>query len=80
MAAKLYDCRDTAKNFFGDKYNDRIKPFKDLIQVVMKANNIEEIPALLKISDTEVYNQAGMNQLLFMAATVELIESPEPEK
>lgn len=40
----------------------------------MKANNIDVIPALLKISQTETYNDNGMTQMLFMAATVELIE------
>ena len=40
----------------------------------MKANNLEEIPALLKISQTETYQENGMAQMMFMAAVVELIE------
>ena len=41
MAAKLYKCRDTAKSFFRDKYAENLKPYKDLIQAVMKANDLE---------------------------------------
>ena len=74
MAAKLYECRDTAKRFFCEEYAIKLQPYKDLIFAVMKANNIDVIPALLKISQTETYNDNGMTQMLFMAATVELIE------
>jgi len=35
---------------------------------------LEEIPALLKISQTETYQENPMGQMLFMAAVVELIE------
>jgi hypothetical protein len=53
MAAKLYECRDTAKRFFRDEYKAKLEPYTHIIQAVMKANNLEEIPALLKISQTE---------------------------
>ena len=74
LAAKLYECRDTAKRFFRDSYKDKIKPYTEIIQAVMKANNLEEIPALLRISQTETYNESGFNQMMFMAAVLELIE------
>ena len=74
MAAKLYECRDTAKRFFREEYAEKLKPYTHIIQAVMKANNLEVIPALLKISETETYSGNGMTQMLFMAATVELIE------
>ena len=73
-AAKLYECRDTAKRFFRDNYAEKLEPYKDLIQAVMKANDLEEIPALLKISKTHTYQDNPMAQMMFMAATVELIE------
>lgn len=74
MAAKLYECRDTAKRFFREEYAEKLKPYTHIIQAVMKANKLDVIPALLKISETETYNDNGMTQMLFMAATVELIE------
>ena len=74
MAAKLYECRDTAKRFFKKEYKTRLEPYTHIVKQVMKANNLEEIPALLKISQTETYQENGMAQMMFMAAVVELIE------
>ena len=74
MAAKLYECRDTAKRIFKEEYKAKLEPYIHLVQIVMKANNLEEIPALLKISQTETYQENPMGQMLFMAAVVELIE------
>jgi len=74
MAAKLYECRDIAKRFFKDEYKTKLEPYTHIIKAVMKANNLEEIPALLKISQTETYQENPMGQMLFMAAVVELIE------
>lgn len=77
MAAKLYECRDTAKKLFKHEYKEKLKPYTVLLQNVMKANNLEEIPALLLISKTETYQESGMAQMMFMAAVVELIEPSE---
>jgi hypothetical protein len=72
---KLYHCRDTAKRFFREEFPKKLEPYTDLIQAVMKANKIEVIPALLEISKTETYQENGMGQMMFMAATVELLEN-----
>jgi hypothetical protein len=40
----------------------------------MKANNLDEIPALLKISKTQLYQENGFAQMMYIAAVVELIE------
>jgi hypothetical protein len=74
MAAKLYECRDTAKAFFKEQYKEKLQPYTHILKQVMKANNLEEIPALLKISQTEHYQENGMAQMMYMAAVVELIE------
>lgn len=73
IAAKLYKCRDTAKQILKTDYHERLKPYIGLIKTVMRENKIDEIPALLKISKTSVY-EGGFNQLYFMAAVCELIE------
>lgn len=75
IAAKLYECRDTAKRFFKDEYPETLMPYTDILKKVMKANDLDEIKSLLKISETNMYQDSAMAQLLFMAATVELIES-----
>ena len=74
IAAKLYECRDTAKRFFKAEYKAKLEPYTHIIKAVMKANNLEEIPALLKVSQTHTYQDNAMGQMMFMAAVVELIE------
>jgi hypothetical protein len=73
IAAKLYKCRDTAKQILGAKYQERLEPYIALIKTVMRENKIEELPALLIISKTKIYED-GFNQLYFMAAVCEIIE------
>lgn len=77
IAAKLYECRDTAKSLAKiqkENYKEMLAPYTHIIKQVMEANKLEELPALLQISKTHTYQDSGMAQLLFMAATVELIE------
>ena len=74
IVAKLYECRDTAKAFFKDQYKEKLKPYTHILKEVMKANNLKEIPALLKICETQHYQESGMVQMMYMAAVVELIE------
>jgi hypothetical protein len=79
VVAKLYECRDTAKRFFGQEYKKKLEPYTHIIKAVMKANNLEEIQALFKISQTETYQENPMGQMMFMAAVVELTEPSQPE-
>lgn len=77
MAAKLYEFRDTAKSLAkikGEDYNEMLKPYIEIVDKVMKCNNLKHIPALLKITETHMYQESGMNQLLFMAAIIEMME------
>ena len=73
MAAKLYEYRDTAKLFFKDDYKEMLQPYLHILKQVMKANNIGELPALLRVSKTEHYQENPMAQMMYMAAVVELI-------
>lgn len=77
IAAKLYECRDTAKRFLREEYAERLKPYIAIIKAVMKANQLDELEAILKISKTETYQEDGMRQMLFLAAAVELMEPSE---
>jgi|688.fasta_scaffold1254114_2 hypothetical protein len=74
IAAKLYECRDTAKKFFRNEYSEKLKPYTHILKQVMAANKLDVIPALLKVAQTNMYQENAMGQMLFMAATVELIE------
>ena len=74
MAAKLYQCRDTAKNWCKEEYPEKIRHYIDHLKLVMKEYHLDEIQALLKISKTEFYQENGMVQMFFMAAVVEILE------
>ena len=77
MAAKLYECRDTAKSLAKMKeedYKEMLEPYTKIINYIMEKHNLKHIPALLKISESKTYQSSGMAQLLFMAAIVELME------
>lgn len=73
-AVTLLKYRNDAKNLLGATYPERIKPYKDIISMVMKANDIGPLQAVLKLSETEVYQQGDVAKLLFMAAAVEIVE------
>lgn len=74
VATKLQQCKDAAESLLGEKYPQKIKPYKDLIRAVMKANKISPVKALLMISKTESYAENEMAQVMFMSAVVDLIE------
>lgn len=77
IAAKLYQCRDTAKamcKISGKDFWKEAKEYIDIITGVMVAHKIEHIPALLEISKTKTYQADGITQMWFMAALTEMLE------
>ncbi len=80
LAMKLTKARDAAKGLLGDQYQETILPYKHIIKEVMKANNLEELPAVLKISETQMFQEDPIKQIMFMAAAVELIEPTKEYK
>ena len=74
IAAKLYQCRDVAKRFFRDNYDEKIKPYKNAIQTHRERFNLEVLPSVTEICSFESVRDNGMATMLFMAAAVELIE------
>lgn len=77
IVAKLYNCRDTAKRYLREEYEVKIQPYKHIIKEVMKSNNVDELEALLMVSDTKTYQENKFGQMMFLAATVDLIEEME---
>ena len=77
MAAKLYRCRDGAKAYCkiqNKNYAKTLKPYIDILRLVMKAKKLDEVQALLDVSKTKTYTDCGTTQMLFMAGLVEMIE------
>lgn len=77
IAAKLYECRDTAKSLAkvkGMDYQAMLLPYRKVIEQQKLTRGLEPLEAILQISKNNSYNEDGMTQLLFMAAAVEIME------
>jgi uncharacterized membrane protein len=74
IAAKLYQCRDTAKRFFRDEYEAKLKPYKNIIESHQKKFNLDVLPSVLELCSFESVRDNGMATMLFMAAAVEMVE------
>lgn len=77
-AAKMYNHRDMAKRYYGDKYQEQIKPYMDLIKGVMKEHRLDEIKAMMRICQDETIKQHGWTVVLLTAAAVEIAEPSQP--
>ena len=75
IAAKMYDCRDTAKKFYKDEYDKKIKWYVDILKAIMLTENLDELKAFLFVSELEHIKDEGTALMFFAAATVELIEN-----
>lgn len=75
IADKLQHIQKTAKDFYGDSYSEYVKPFRMIIETVMKAKKVAPMEAFIIISETSVYQDKPQNQMLFVAALCDVIEN-----
>ena len=71
MAAKLYECRDTAKQVFGDSYHERMEAYGQKVTSVANTLNCSYMAAATKLANTA---DDGMVAVCYLAAVVEMIE------
>lgn len=72
MAAKMYECRATARRLLGDKFHQRMDEYASVVRAVAKRDNCNDI-----VAGATVIKEArlqGMDSLLLMAAVVEMTE------
>ncbi len=74
IAAKLYECRDTAKRFYKDEFTEKIKPYSEILEKVKKAKGIDTLQSALKIASLESMKEDGFGTMMLFAATVEMLE------
>ena len=76
MAAKLYECRDTAKRLFGDTYHERMAAYGQTVKSAANALNCSDVAAA-----TTLANKAGggIAAVCFLAAVVEMTEPSNAE-
>lgn len=85
MAAKLYECRDTAKRLLGDGYQKRMTAYAQVVRSAANGMACSELSAA-----TTLANKAGggMAAIYYLAAVVEMTEpsntgiqaAPKPTK
>lgn len=75
IAAKLYECQETAKKLYGDEYKDKMKWYIDTLNKYAKLNKTDTLKAVISICKKSPIKENGMAVMLFMAAAVEVIES-----
>ena len=71
MAAKVYECRDTAKRVFGDGYQKLMEAYGQVVKSVANEMRCSELSAA-----TTLANKAGggMAAVCYLAAVVEMTE------
>ena len=70
MAAKLYECRDTAKRLFGDGYKARMDAYAKTIKSMTKTTDMNELQAAMHAAK----QTGGMAAVCYLAAFVEMTE------
>lgn len=70
MAAKLYECRDTAKRLFGAAYQQRMEAYGQAVKSAASAMNCSEVAA----ATTLATNAGGLSAICYLAAVVEMTE------
>lgn len=74
MAARLYECRDSAKTLMGAKYPTEIAKFSQLIAAQAKRDGCSELSAATDLAA----KAGGFGAVYIMAAYVELVEPSKP--
>jgi hypothetical protein len=74
IAAKLYQCRDTAKKLFKDEFNEKISWYKEKIIKAKEDLNMDVLETVLELCNIPSVKENGMALMLFMAAAVEILE------
>jgi hypothetical protein len=74
IAARIYECQKAAKILFADKYEEKIKWYKNVILRVCKDRGCDTLKAVLLICNMESVKENGTAVMMFMAAAVEIVE------
>jgi len=71
MAAKLYECRNAARNILGGRYTEKMREYGDAVRAVATEHGCGELEAGIRLANA---TGDGMAAILVLAATVEIIE------
>lgn len=77
IADRMYECRRLARRLHGDSYHEKIKPWIEIIQVVMRGNGLKAIEVLPFVSREAIADGKPLSDgtvMMLTAATVEMLE------
>lgn len=70
LAAKLYECRDTAKRLLGDGYQARMDAYGQIIKSTAMTTGTSEMSAAIACAN----RLGGLPAVYYLAAAVEIAE------
>jgi hypothetical protein len=69
--ARLYECRDTAKQLLGNKYRERMDAYSQVIKSAANAMECGDLTAAIALAKKA---GGGMATIYYLAAVVEMTE------
>lgn len=72
IAEKMQEAHDNLQRIFPD-YQEQVKPVKDFISRVMKAQEKDILPATIMLMEEALNKDNAVHALWFMAAAVDMI-------
>lgn len=78
IAGRMLGAHEAIKSLFGDKYEERIKPYTDALEAIQRAKQLDNhMDALLLVLKDGQDRLDGMETLVWVAAGAELaLERP----
>ena len=73
--AVLKKAQADVKIKLGNKYDEVVSPYVEIIQMVMKSNDIDAFKAILRIKETLPLYKRADAPFLFSAAIIDIIEA-----
>jgi hypothetical protein len=74
---KLKGCQKSAKFVCGEKYEQTVTAYADLIKKVCKERQIEPLQAVLIMAKLPTFEENGTASMMLIAAAVEVLENPK---
>ena len=72
ISAKMYEARDAMRGILGDKFQDTLMPYREIIEIARSARDKGTLDALIEILAQGKCE--GAQQALFISAAIEMIE------
>jgi hypothetical protein len=77
LAKEILVKREQAKEFYAEKYSAKITLYIELLKLVMISQKLDPIGALMNISKTNIFKDNQLGQLMFFAATADIIDQKQ---